>query len=126
MSLLVWTTLPHLAVLACAPPLPYAAIVITSTLFSVSWHLAGGPATTLLGMLDHEVAFLWFLADCYYLAGRHDLFVQMLFLNGATAVADIGVTWLDRSGAIPYDTGHSAWHLVSAAKSFYIATLICD
>jgi hypothetical protein len=123
-AFLVWTTLPQLAVLTQAPPLPYAAIVIASTLFSVAWHLAGGPPTTWLGMLDHEVAFLWFLADCYYLSDRREHFVQMLILNGAIGVADVGVTWLDQSGLIPYNTGHSVWHLASAAKSVCIARLI--
>ncbi len=122
--LLVWTTLPQLAVLTQAPPLPYAAIVIASTLFSVAWHLAAAPPAPWLGMLDHEVSFLWFLTDCYYLSDRREHFIQMLFLNGAIGVADVGVSWLDQLGLIPYNTGHSVWHLASAAKSMWIARLI--
>lgn len=125
-SLLVWTTLPYLAALLWAPPLPYSAIVITSTMFSVCWHLAGGSASTWFGILDHEVAALWFLADCYYLAARQEEFTLMLALNGGIAATDLVVTWLDHADLIPYYIGHSAWHLVSAAKAFFVAGLIAQ
>jgi hypothetical protein len=118
------TTLPHMCALLWSPPPDYGAIVVLSTAFLLLWHAADGPAISWLGILDHEIAALWFLADCYYLAASADAFQQMLVLSGAVFGTNLFVSWLDRANLIPYYIGHSAWHLVSALKAFYVAALI--
>jgi hypothetical protein len=84
----------------------------------------GGPSISWLGIIDHQIAALWFFADCYYLADSDEAFSQMLALNGAVLGTNLVVIWLDRANLIPYYIGHSAWHLVSALKAFYVAALV--
>jgi hypothetical protein len=122
--LLMITTLPHACALLWSPPPAYAAIVALSTGFSLLWHAMDGPTVSWLGILEHEIAALWFLADCYYLASSNDAFQQALVLNGSVFAANFLVSWLDYAGLIPYYIGHSASHLVSALKAFYVAALV--
>ena len=122
--LLIVTTLPHACALLWSPPPAYAALIVMFTAMSMLWHAMGGPAVSWLGIIDHQIAALWFFADCYYLAGSGKAFSQMLVLNGAVFGSNLVVTWLDRANLIPYYIGHSAWHLVSALKTFYVAALV--
>lgn len=122
--LLMITTLPQACALLWTPPPNYGAIVVLSTALSLLWHAVDGPAVSRLGILDFEIVALWFLADCYYLANSHDAFQQALVLNGSVLAANFFVSWLDYANLIPYYIGHSAWHLVSALKAFYVAALV--
>lgn len=122
--LMMITTLPHMFALAVSPPPTYAAIVALFTGFSLLWHAVDGPAVSWLGILDHEIAALWFFADCYYLADSDEAFSQGLILNGSVFAANLLVCWLDYADLIPYYIGHSAWHLMSAMKACYVAALI--
>ncbi len=122
--LLMFTTMPHMCALIWPTPPVYASIVAVSTGLFLLWHAIDGPATSWLGILDHEIAALWFLADCYYLASSNDAFQQALVLNGSVFAANFLVSWLDYANLIPYYIGHSAWHLVSALKAFYVAALV--
>jgi riboflavin transporter FmnP len=118
------TTLPHAYALLWSPPPAYAAIVALSTGFSLLWHTMDGPAVSWLGILEHEIAVLWFLTDSYYLASSNEEFTQALVINGSVFAASFLVSWLDYANLIPYHIGHSASHLVSALKAFYVAALV--
>lgn len=122
--LLIVTTLPHACALLWSPPPEYAVLIVMSTAMSMLWHAMGGPAVSWLGIIDHQIAALWFFADCYYLANSDEAFTQMLVLNGMVFGSNLAVSWLDRANLVPYYIGHSAWHLVSALKAFYVAALV--
>jgi hypothetical protein len=118
-ALLIATTLPHFLVPYFSPLLLYGAVSFTSSALSVAWHASDTPATSALGVADHIVAAAWGGLDVYMFYGT-DMFGPMIGLNATV----IGLNWLcgllDQKGRLPYWLGHSAWHLVSAAKSIYI------
>ena len=129
---LIVTTLPHL-IAAAQPGLPslYVAIVVTSTALSVAWHASpsgashAGAFTSTLGRLDHAVAALWFAAVCYYLwPFASPYFAKTLYLNISVTVVSMVVSFLDEINILPYAVGHSAWHLLSAAKAITVADFI--
>jgi hypothetical protein len=117
--LLIATTLPHFLVPIAAPTPLYAGVTFLSSCLSVAWHASESNASSALGIADHIVAAVWGGLDIYMFYGT-DIFGPMLALNGGV----IGLNWMAGQAAVhglaPYWLGHSAWHLVSAAKSVYL------
>lgn len=118
MNLLIATTLPHYIVLLVGPTKLYNSIVVCSATLSVAWHYSDTSATSLLGTLDHLFALLWLLADCYYFWETRFL-QRMLLINGISFMAAQVAPHL-----MSYYVGHSIWHLLSVAKSVYLAYLL--
>jgi hypothetical protein len=122
-ALLVLSTVPHLFVIPFVSSPAYGGIVLWSTLLSALWHATGSDPYTLLGVLDHLMAAIWFSADCYYFWDSRWL-LQVIVLNAATALANTGVGYLTLITGISYAAAHSVWHLMSVAKALYVAFLL--
>jgi hypothetical protein len=120
---LVISTLPHYLVLFIGPTKLYNYVVFCSTTLSVLWHHSNTSANSFLGTLDHIFALIWFVTDYYYFHKIDDVF-KMFLLNALTALTNMYVTYLDKERVLPYVIGHSYWHLLSAAKSLYLAHLL--
>lgn len=120
MNLLIISTLPHYLVLLVGPTKLYNSVVFCSSTLSVLWHYSNTPASSFLGTLDHIFAFIWLATDYYYFKSTQ-LFQRMVVINALTFLANIYVSYLDRHHFMSYYMGHSLWHLLSVAKSIYLA-----
>jgi hypothetical protein len=120
MNLLIISTLPHYIVLLISPIKLYNFIVFCSSTMSVLWHYSNTPASSFLGIIDHIFAFIWLAADYYYFKNTPFL-CQMYTINSLIFLANMYVSYLDEHNILPYYTGHSLWHLLSATKSIYLA-----
>ena len=120
MNFLIISTLPHYLVLLVGPTKLYNSVVFCSSTLSVLWHYSDTPANSFLGVLDHIFAAIWLAADYYYFRNT-PLLQRMFIVNTITFLANMYVTHLDKHRLVPYYIGHSYWHLLSAAKSIYLA-----
>ncbi len=121
--LLSFTTLAHLYATPFAPSPLYEAIIRMSTFLSFLWHLSNTPATSVLGVLDHACAALWFSTDTY-LSWNTVYFQRILFVNFLIASISWTLPWLEQKRIVPYSVSHSIWHLLSAAKAIYVAACL--
>ena len=117
--MLAVSTLPHFLTILYSPDMYYASVVIYATVFSATWHLEGSQSTTTLFVLDHAAAALWFFTDMAYTYDT-DYFQHVLELNLLVAALNPILS------AYHYAYTHSLWHLLSAAKSVYIARNILN
>ena len=123
MNWLVITTLPHFLTLLVSPTPFYSLIVFSSSSLSVLWHFKNEGANSTLGILDHLLAGLWFVADFYYFTFTSN-FALMFAANSFVFLLNLLVSKLDRLNIIPYSIGHSVWHIVSSAKSVILAYIL--
>lgn len=112
------TTLAHLAALSVSPSPQYSALIGTNTAISFVWHL-GNEQSVLLGIADHGVAVIWYFTDLYYGAETGHVF-EVIVLSSVVAVLDAFSVFTGRES---YATLHSLWHLISAMKAYYLASL---
>ncbi len=119
MWLLILTTLPHyIAAIIAGPTRPiYQYIIIASTTLSVAWHATMSRPTSFLGICDHIMAAIWFVADCYYL---YNHLSYVILLNTLSAALNL----LAMRSNISYECSHSIWHIINAGKSIYIANML--
>lgn len=121
---LLLTTLPHfVAVFVSRRLVWYACLVAVSTCLSVAWHSSGEGAATWLGVLDYSVAGLWFVADVVQFFGQ-PAFWFVVFSSVCVGLLNFVVEKLAHDGFLAYEIGHSAWHLVSAGKAAWVASLL--
>lgn len=129
------STIPHffalLFIAGCQRgPLPglylaYAVIVGTSSLLSLVWH-AQRERKNVWFWLDYTFALAWTVMDVLVAVATAPLHILLtvIFLNlvvlGTNQVAD----HLARKDFVQYEVGHSAWHLLSCAKSVFVAYLL--
>lgn len=112
----VISTLPHyLALLFTAKSALYSFVIFSSSSCSVYWHILGEPRNE-VWILDYMLAYMWFIAELALIPTEYALRVTLL--NFLVLVVN---KWADRSRN--YDLHHSIWHLLSAAKSIYVAWL---
>jgi hypothetical protein len=110
MNLLVLTTVPHFFTLVYTKgDLLYNTLIITSTFFSILWHLNNEPEN-LLKKIDYIFALLVVIKEFY-----SKNFFTVLVLNTIVLV-------INKKTSCRY-TGHCLWHLLSSAKCIYIASL---
>lgn len=148
-ALLVFSTLFHLFAAEIAlkqGQLPYAGIILSSTIASCFWHFDCEPQEGLIYRLDMGLAGLWFLMDVVLvlvgaaspcsssrLAGVVALNLLVAegwnVANNYAARAEQpkkGKEAEGRGGFLgAYATLHSAWHLLSASKALCVARLLC-
>ncbi len=117
MNPLVVSTLPHFYTLLFDLPLPYTLIVLHSCFLSVAWH-SETPHNKLVGVVDYALAGAWQAADIWYFWDTR-YFWTVLGWNGIVFLCNQAV---DISGC-SYNFWHSVWHLLSAAKTIYVASL---
>lgn len=117
MNPLVVSTLPHFYVLLYTLPNPYTLIVLHSCFLSVAWH-SETPHTRLVGIIDYALAGAWQAADTWYFWDT-PYFWTVICCNSIVFLCNQAVDKLK----ISYDIWHSVWHLVSAAKAIYVASL---
>jgi hypothetical protein len=123
MNPLVISTLPHY--LAIYPVVSvyktytseYIHIILASSTLSIVYHVYE-ESNPLLTFLDYLVAFVWLAYDVK-LSMDTKKWKQILFLNGLICTLNLSVTYTKN-----YVLFHSLWHLLSAAKCFYVSTLI--
>ena len=120
MNLLIISTLPHYLVLLVGPTKLYNSVVFCSSTLSVLWHYSNTSADSFLGVLDHIFAAIWMATDYYYFKNTQMLHT-MFIVNAITFFANMYVSYLDKHRIMSYYVGHSLWHLLSAAKSIYLA-----
>lgn len=118
--ILSFSTLAHIYAIPFAPTAFYEAIIRMSTFLSFAWHISNTPATSVLGVLDHACAAVWFITDTY-MSWNTIVFQQILFANALIASISWTLPWLEEKGIVPYTVSHSVWHLLSAAKAIYVA-----
>ena len=82
------------------------------------WHL-GNEQSVLLGIVDHGVAAVWYFTDMYYGAETGHVF-EVIVLSSFVAVLDALTVF---GGRDSYAMWHSLWHLISAMKPYYLASL---
>jgi hypothetical protein len=114
---LVLTTLLHVAAFPAAAEvgLIYGGTVAASTIASVVWHGLGEPQGV-ISAVDHGLAAVWGLLDAYY-GWRLGVLAPVLVVNAMVIALHSAV----ERGVVPYRTGHSTWHVVSAAKAWWVA-----
>jgi hypothetical protein len=123
MNPLVISTLPHY--LAIYPVVSvyktytseYIHIILASSTLSIVYHIYE-ESNPFLTFLDYLVAFVWLAYDLK-LSMDTKQWKQILFLNGLICTLNLSVTYTKN-----YVLFHSLWHLLSAAKCFYVSTLI--
>ena len=115
MNLLVLTTVPHFfTILYTKGDLVYNTLIMTSTFFSILWHLNKEPEN-ILKKIDYIFASLVVIQEFYSKEFYSKEFFTVLVLN--TIVFVINKKTSCRS------TGHCLWHLLSSLKCIYIASL---
>jgi len=117
--LLVLTTLPHY--LSIIPVYPhdlyqYKTAIIVSSTISVIWHAYSEPTNIVL-VMDYVAACYWAFYEIHLSHNDDTLKIYLLnfILILLNAIAH---------GSNDYILYHSAWHITSALKCFYVATLI--
>lgn len=109
--ILVWSTLPHYAALwfvaGCGDP-GYAGVVAVSSTLSWLWHLRREPRDALF-WADYFFAVVWAVYDAY-------LYKPTLVLNVIVLLAN-----KLSDGAADYEKAHALWHLLSSAKTLWVA-----
>ena len=123
MNWLVVTTLPHFLTLLVSPTPFYSFTVFCSSSLSVFWHLSNEGVNSFLGILDHLLAGLWFITDFYYFTFTNH-FSLMFAANTLVFLLNLLVSKLDHQNMISYSVGHSVWHIVSSAKSVFLAYIL--
>ena len=113
------STLPHLL---CILPLlqtertqftqftqftQYINVVLLSTVMSVLYH-ACNESNPVINAADYTMAFIWFLYDVSYWDAR-------------ILAANLGSFFTHSMAGASY---HSLWHLLNAAKCYYVSTRI--
>jgi hypothetical protein len=84
----------------------------------VLWHRYGEPKSILF-WLDYLVAFVWTVVDIALAVPT-----PVILLNGLCLVTNQLADALARQGVMSYETGHTAWHLLSCVKSITVAALL--
>ena len=119
--LLMGTTTAHY--LSLAPLLrhkvagAYLRIIALSTCLSILYHGFLESGVVIVG-LDYLLALVWFAYDVLFglVTGN---FVRILVCDGVIVALNL---------CIPYDKNyylvHSAWHLLSAGKAYYVSYLV--
>ena len=107
----VISTIPHYIAAVYAPNLFYASIVCISSTLSIVWHLKKEPYGILCN-LDYLFAGLWIVIEILYTTNIY-----------VTIFANVSVFAMNKitDKLTPYETYHSAWHILSIAKSILIA-----
>jgi hypothetical protein len=121
---LVLTTLLHCFAFPAAVQVGqiYGGTVVASTATSVVWHGRGEPRGA-LSWLDHGLAAAWGLLDLYY-GLQLGILAPIMTINAVVMGLHSGVERLAARGIVPYRIGHSAWHVVSAAKAWWVAATL--
>lgn len=121
---LILSTIPHVG--SILPLLPYyqtytygyVHTVLLSTMMSVLYHFYE-ESTPWVTRLDYFFAGIWFLYDLH-LCRPADL-SKILAVNCISAFLNIQIPYDDS-----YTLYHSLWHLLNAAKAYYVSTLLAD
>lgn len=112
----VISTLPHyLTLLFTGKSYLYSFVVFSSSTCSVYWHILGEPRNE-IWIADYILAYIWFVSELALNPTKHALLITLL--NFGVLIVN---KWTDRSRQ--YHLHHSMWHLLSAAKSIYVAWL---
>lgn len=109
----VLSTIPHYIAALYAPNLLYAFIVYISSTLSIVWHLKKEPYGILCN-LDYLFAALWIAVEVLYTTNLYVTICANVFVFAMNKVTD---------RLTPYDRYHSAWHILSVAKSIIVAKL---
>ena len=116
MNPLVLSTLPHyLAILPVRKNIAYSSVIFTSATLSVLWHMNNEKRDALF-YLDHVAALVWFFYDIK-LSYDTPYFLRILLLNAAIFSTNQLIS------SDHYVLQHSAWHLLSSLKAFYVSIL---
>jgi hypothetical protein len=123
MNPLIISTLPHY--LAIYPVVSvyktytseYIHTILVSSTLSILYH-AYEESNPIVTVLDYCAAFVWIAYDIK-LSIDTKKWNQILFLNGLICILNLSVIYTKN-----YVLFHSLWHLLSAAKCFYVSTLI--
>ncbi len=120
---LILTTLPHY--LSVIPLMrfyndrayEYVNTIVAASTLSILYHYYD--EALLIGIIDYTAAFLWLLYDLYfgyfYNAGAKKVICANL--------AILLLNWSIRKSNPHYVILHSIWHLLSAAKCYYVSSL---
>ena len=133
---IVVSTLPHFLPLVfvagcgCGAPhallyAAYSAVVATSSLLSIAWHVQAERENVLF-LLDYLFAAAWTTLDivvAFAVAPRH-VVLTVIVLNALVFVCNKLADLLSNKGVVPYETGHAAWHVLSWAKAVFVAHLV--
>jgi hypothetical protein len=93
-------------------------ILIASTL-SVLYHFTN--ESLVVAVPDYAAAFVWLLYDLYfgwYFIPKY--FQRIVILNSLVLISN----WCITKGNPNYEILHSVWHVVSAAKCYYVSLLV--
>lgn len=115
----------------------YAATILLSSSLSVAWHAAGEPAGWLM-KADYAAAAVWTCLElllslhagsCSGHSGHsghngYNLLLLVAALNVLTISTNKAVDVAASRKLISYTAGHSAWHVLSAAKCVAIAVAL--
>ena len=141
---LVFTTFPHFLCLLwchefCWPRITsmylinpalfcYPFIIIISTVLSVLWHRSKEPMGYLF-WADYGCAILWVIVEVFLSFSQSPVFLSLnttviILLNMTTFMMNQLADILAIFNIVSYKFGHSCWHLFSALKCVFIASLL--
>jgi hypothetical protein len=94
----------------------YVHVIILSTLCSILYH-AHNESDSISTSMDYSMAFIWFVYDLY-IGYTHRILQQIVIGNSIIFIINIQIPYTSY-----YTLLHSLWHLLSASKCYYIASL---
>jgi hypothetical protein len=119
---LVLSTLPHY--LAIYPLFykkdlyNYKNLIIISVNLSVLYHFSG--ESVYIAVPGYCFAFIWCLYDLFLSVQNKNKFYLILFLNLIIFYLNLSVDQMN------YEIDHSIWHLLSAARCYWVSRMIAD
>jgi hypothetical protein len=87
----------------------YISVIITSTILSILHH--HDETNIFIKIIDYLFALIWFFADIYYCS--HENLSKVILLNFLSFIINLFAN----------KKYHAYWHLINAAKCFYISNL---
>jgi hypothetical protein len=114
---LILSTLPHylsiVPLIGSAVPIEYTHIIVMSSTLSILYHLTH-ESDRLIRFLDHVAALVWFGYDVYL---------------GNRMIIDANIISFMIHCMVPmryYEQYHGIWHLINAAKCYYVSASLRD
>ena len=120
MNTLVLSTLPHYFAIypIYKDKYNYKILIFISVNLSVLYHLSG--ESMYFAIPDYSFAALWCFYDLLLSFQNKNKFYLILFLNLLIFILN------NRVRSLNYELDHSIWHLLSAAKCFWVSRMIAE
>jgi hypothetical protein len=103
----------------------YITVIVSSSTLSVMWHIQS-ERRNIIFWLDYGFAIAWTTMDLTVALSTQPIhiLITVSFLNFIVFITNHMGDFLDRKGLVPYQIGHTYWHIISSSKSVIVAYLL--